>query len=106
PTPTATPSATPTPRPSASPSPTPSPSRPPSPSPTPTATPPPPTPPPGSGPLANGGFESGSLAPWTCSSLDAVVASPVHAGSHALAAAASSSDNAQCTQVISVLPGH
>ena len=73
---------------------------------TPTAPPPPPpTPVPGSL-VANGGFESGSLSPWTCSPLDSVVSSPVHSGSHALAAAANNSDNAQCTQTIAVQPSH
>jgi chitinase len=95
PTPTATPrpTATPTPRPTATPTPRP------------TATPPPPTPVPGNR-LANAGFESGSLSPWSCSPLDSVVASPVHSGAHALSAAANSSDNAQCTQTITVQASH
>jgi Carbohydrate binding domain len=93
PTPTRTP---PTPRP------TPTPTRPPTPTPRPT-----PTPSGGGGNLvANPGFESGGLAPWTCSVTDSVVASPAHGGSHALAAAASSSDTAQCTQVVAVQPNH
>src|SRR5215831_4955944 len=97
PTPTATPTRTPTPTPTATPRPTP----------TPTATPPPPPPTPVPGNLvANPGFESGSLSSWTCSPLDSVVAGPVHSGSHALAAAANNSDNAQCTQTIAVQPGH
>src|SRR5581483_342604 len=54
--------------------------------------------------LANPGFEAGTTAGWTCSSLDSVVASPVHSGSHALAGAASSSDDAQCSQSVSVQP--
>jgi hypothetical protein len=53
--------------------------------------------------LTNGGFETGALSPWSCS-LGSVVASPVHGGTHALQGAASSSDNAQCTQTVSVLP--
>jgi chitinase len=85
--------------------PTPTPTQQPTPTPRPTATPPPPTPAPGNL-LANGGFESGSLSPWTCSPLDGVVSGPVHSGSHALSAAANNSDNAQCTQAISVQPGH
>jgi Carbohydrate binding domain/Glycosyl hydrolases family 18 len=93
----------PTPTPTGTPRPTPTPTT--RPTPTPTATPPPPTPAPGNL-LANGGFESGSLSPWTCSPLDGVVSGPVHSGSHALSAAANSSDNAQCTQAISVQPGH
>jgi Carbohydrate binding domain/Fibronectin type III domain len=55
--------------------------------------------------LTNSGFESGSLSPWSCSgSLGSVVSSPVHGGSKALAGAASDSDNAQCTQTVSVQP--
>src|SRR5262249_57408416 len=53
--------------------------------------------------LTNGGFESGSLAPWSCS-LGSVVSTPTHTGTHALQGAASTSDNAQCTQTVSVLP--
>ncbi|MFF7985805.1 carbohydrate binding domain-containing protein [Streptomyces sp. NPDC007901] len=55
--------------------------------------------------LTNPGFESGSLSPWSCSgNLGSVVSSPVHGGSKALAGAASSSDNAQCTQTVAVQP--
>jgi len=99
PTPTATPKPTPTP--TGTPTPTPRPTA----TPTPTPTPPPPTPVPGNL-LANPGFESGALSPWSCSPLDTVVSSPVHGGSHALSAAANNSDNAQCTQAISVQPSH
>jgi hypothetical protein len=53
--------------------------------------------------LTNSGFESGNLSGWTCSA-DSVVTSPVHSGSYALAGAASSSDDAQCTQKVSVQP--
>jgi hypothetical protein len=95
----------PTPTPTGTPRPTPTPTTNPTPTPRPTATPPPPTPAPGNL-LANGGFESGSLSPWTCSPLDSVVSSPVHSGSHALSAAANNSDNAQCTQTISVQSSH
>lgn len=52
--------------------------------------------------LANPGFEAG-LSGWTCSA-GSVVSSPVHSGSGALAGAASSSDNARCTQTVSVVP--
>lgn len=52
----------------------------------------------------NGGFETGSLAPWSCSgNLGSVVSSPAHSGSHALQAAASSSNNAKCSQTVSGL---
>ena len=55
--------------------------------------------------LTNPGFETGSLSGWTCDSgTGSVVASPVHSGTYALAGAASSSDDAQCTQTVSVLP--
>ncbi|AVH60982.1 chitinase [Streptomyces dengpaensis] len=55
--------------------------------------------------LTNAGFESGSLSPWTCTgNLGSVVSSPVHGGSKALAGAVSSSDNAQCSQTVSVQP--
>lgn len=55
--------------------------------------------------LSNPGFETGSLSPWSCSgNLGSIVSSPVHGGSKALAGAVSSSDNAQCTQTVSVQP--
>ncbi|MFD7873360.1 carbohydrate binding domain-containing protein [Streptomyces sp. NPDC059766] len=55
--------------------------------------------------LTNPGFETGSLSPWSCTgNLGSVVSSPVHGGSKALAGAPSSSDNAQCTQTVSVQP--
>jgi chitinase len=55
--------------------------------------------------VANSGFETGSLSPWTCTgNLGSVVGSPVHTGSSALAGAANNSDDAQCTQTIAVQP--
>ncbi|PWI14161.1 chitinase [Streptomyces sp. Act143] len=55
--------------------------------------------------LANPGFESGSLSPWSCTgNLGSVVSSPVHGGSKALAGAVSSSDNAKCSQTVAVQP--
>ena len=55
--------------------------------------------------VVNPGFETGSLSPWTCDAgTGSVVSSPVHSGSHALAGAANNSDDAQCTQTISVQP--
>lgn len=55
--------------------------------------------------VVNPGFETGSLSPWTCDAgTGGVVTSPVHSGSDALAGAATSSDDAQCTQTISVQP--
>ncbi|MQA27093.1 MAG: chitinase [Micromonosporaceae bacterium] len=53
--------------------------------------------------IVNGGFETGSLSGWACTSAS-IVSSPVHSGSHALAGAASGSDNAKCTQTVSVQP--
>ncbi|WP_329268600.1 carbohydrate binding domain-containing protein [Streptomyces sp. NBC_01451] len=55
--------------------------------------------------LSNPGFESGSLSPWSCTgNLGQVVSSPVHGGSKSLAGAASSSDNAKCSQTVTVRP--
>jgi hypothetical protein len=55
--------------------------------------------------LANPGFETGSLSGWTCDSgTAAVVQTPVHSGSSALGATPSSSDDAQCTQTVTVVP--
>jgi hypothetical protein len=54
--------------------------------------------------LANPGFETGTTSGWSCSPLDTVVTSPVHSGTYALAGAASNSDDAQCSQAVSVQP--
>ena len=55
--------------------------------------------------VANGGFESGALTPWTCDAGTAsVVASPAHSGTHALKVAPTSSDDAQCSQTVAVKP--
>lgn len=52
--------------------------------------------------LADPGFESG-LTGWTCDAgTAAAVTSPVHSGSHALGATPTSSDDAQCTETVSV----
>lgn len=59
-------------------------------------------PPPGA--LANGGFETGSLGPWTCQSGGAVVTSPVHTGSFALQVAATGSQTGECDQTITLSP--
>ncbi|WP_042423244.1 carbohydrate binding domain-containing protein [Streptacidiphilus anmyonensis] len=60
----------------------------------------------GSGALTNGGFESGSLSPWTCQSGSAVVSSPVHSGSHALQVVPSSSTTGECDQSLTLQPNH
>ncbi|HKT03249.1 MAG TPA: carbohydrate binding domain-containing protein, partial [Rugosimonospora sp.] len=52
--------------------------------------------------IANPGFETGALSPWSCGPPGSVVSSPVHSGTYALAGAASNSDNAQCTQTVAV----
>ncbi|WP_354640618.1 chitinase [Kitasatospora camelliae] len=55
--------------------------------------------------LANGGFESGSLAPWSCTgSTGSVVTGQARTGAYALAGAASASDSAQCSQTVAVAP--
>jgi hypothetical protein len=56
----------------------------------------------GSNLLTNPGFESG-LTGWSCDAGTAtVVSSPVHSGSGALAATPTDSDDAQCTQTVTV----
>jgi hypothetical protein len=52
--------------------------------------------------LSNPGFESG-LTGWSCSG-GAVVSSPVHSGTSALAGTPTAGDTAQCTQTVSVAP--
>ncbi|MFK0210849.1 chitinase [Streptomyces sp. NPDC090298] len=52
----------------------------------------------------NGGFEAG-LDGWTCSAgSGAVVPSPVHGGTKALQATPAGSDNAKCSQTVTVKP--
>ena len=71
----------------------------------PPTTPPPTTAPAGGNLIANPGFESGALSPWTCDAgTAAVVGSPAHSGSHALAVTPTASDDAQCTQTVAVAP--
>lgn len=55
--------------------------------------------------LVNSDFETGTLSPWSCGGgLGSVVGTPVRSGSKALAGAASGSDNAKCTQSVTVRP--
>ncbi len=55
--------------------------------------------------LANPGFESGGLSPWSCAgNPGSIVSSPVHSGSKALQGTVSSSDTAQCNQTVAVRP--
>ena len=55
--------------------------------------------------LTNGDFAAGNTSGWTCSSGDTVVTSPVYSGSaYALAGTPAGSDDAQCSQVVSVQP--
>ncbi|MBC9715218.1 glycoside hydrolase family 18 protein [Streptomyces sp. TRM66268-LWL] len=52
----------------------------------------------------NGGFEAG-LTDWSCTAgSGAVISSPVHGGTKALQATPAGSDNAKCSQTISVQP--
>ncbi|MFE1554735.1 chitinase [Streptomyces sp. NPDC058734] len=54
--------------------------------------------------VRNGGFESG-LANWSCSNASgASVSSPVYAGAGALKATPAGSDNARCSQTVTVKP--
>jgi hypothetical protein len=55
--------------------------------------------------VQNPGFESGTIAPWSCSGgTGSVVTSPVHSGSDALLGTPTGSDDAQCSQTVSVQP--
>jgi chitinase len=55
--------------------------------------------------LVNPGFETGSLTGWSCSGgTGSVVTSPVRSGGFALAGAATSADNARCSQTVAVQP--
>jgi len=56
----------------------------------------------GGGSLTNGGFESGSLSPWTGQSGDAVVSSPAHSGGHAALIAATSSQTGELDQTVTL----
>ncbi|MCC9309772.1 carbohydrate binding domain-containing protein [Kitasatospora sp. RB6PN24] len=60
----------------------------------------------GGGALVNGGFETGSLSPWTCQGGGAVVNSPVHSGSHALRLTPTASQTGECDQTLALQPNH
>lgn len=58
----------------------------------------------GSGVLVNGGFESGSLAPWTCESGGTVVSSPAHGGAYAVRATPAGDRTGECAQTLTLAP--
>jgi hypothetical protein len=61
-------------------------------------------PPPPPNTLVNGGFETGSLSPWTAQPGTVVVGSPAHSGSHALSINATSSQTGEADQTITLAP--
>jgi len=105
-------SATPTPTPTPTQTSTPTPTQGVTPTSTPTATPtqtntPTPTPTPAGGNLvSNPGFETGSLAGWSCASGDTVATSPVQSGSYALEIVPTSAATGECDQTIAVQANH
>jgi chitinase len=60
----------------------------------------------GGGALTNGGFESGSLSPWTCQAGSSVVSSPVHTGSYAALITPTSNTTGECDQTVTLQPNH
>jgi len=54
--------------------------------------------------VANPGFETGSLAGWSCTATVSVAGTPTHSGSSAANGVPAGQDNAQCDQVVSVQP--
>ena len=60
----------------------------------------------GGGSLVNGGFETGSLSPWTCQPGSAVVGSPVHSGAHALQVTPTNNQTGECDQAVALQPNH
>lgn len=54
--------------------------------------------------VSNAGFETGTLANWSCDTENQVVSSPTHSGTHALQLNPTNATTGQCTQTISVQP--
>jgi hypothetical protein len=86
--------------------PTPTPAKTSTPTPSPNTPTPQPTPPQGGNLVSNPGFETGTLANWSCNAGDQVVTSPVHSGSHALQVAPTNSTTGECDQTIAVQANH
>ena len=62
------------------------------------------TPPPGA--MANPGFESGTMTPWTAQPGDTLVSTPVHSGTRALQVSATASQTGEANQAITLAPNH
>ncbi len=54
--------------------------------------------------LANGGFESGTLSPWSCAGTAAPTTAAPHSGTTALSATPGAADLAPCSQSVDVQP--
>ncbi|MCE6996240.1 glycosyl hydrolase family 18 protein [Saccharothrix sp. S26] len=55
------------------------------------------------GAVVNGGFEDGTLTPWTAPG-DAIVGTPAHSGTHALQVTPTGSGNGQASQTVTLTP--
>jgi hypothetical protein len=60
---------------------------------------------PPAGGIVNGGFETGSLSPWSAPG-DAIVAAPAHSGTHALQVVPTSSATGEAAQNVTLAPNH